>query len=128
MRHAEYGGAPEVSGKKMNSLEAFATAIFIIQIAHSIEELSSGFHKKWYLFKMPFWVFLTFEICFTAFWAFVLFIPQFPNRSSLLYFFIALMFANGLQHIIWWCFVKKYVPGLITAPIHVLLPLVFYLR
>ncbi len=75
---------------------------------------------------MPFWVFLTFEICFNVFWALVLLVPQFPNRVSLLYFFIALMLANGLQHIIWMGFTKKYVPGLMTAPIHIILPLVFY--
>lgn len=101
------------------NLEQFAIVIFIVQIFHSIEELSTGFHKKWYLFKMPFWVFLTFEICFTIFWAYVLLVPTFPHRLSFLSFFIALMLANGLQHIIWWRFAKKYVPGLITAPIHV---------
>lgn len=110
----------------MSTLEQFAIASFIVQICHSVEELSTGFHRKWYLFKMPFWLFLAFEVSFTAFWAFVLLSPGFPYRLLLLYFFIALMLANGIQHIVWWLFVKRYVPGLITAPVHIIAALLFY--
>src|SRR3989338_9615063 len=95
----------------MNQLEYFATIIFFVQLTHSLEELSTGFHKKWYLFKMPFKTFLIFEICFSLFWGLVVFLPDFPFRLQLLAFFLALMFANGVQHIVWAGSVKRYVPG-----------------
>lgn len=107
-------------------LEQFAQISYSIQLLHSFEELSTGFHKKWYLFKMPFKVFLTFEICFSIFWGVVVFNNNFPARAPLLAFFLALMFSNGVQHLVWSGYVKKYVPGLITAPIHVLVFLIFY--
>lgn len=43
--------------------------------------------------------------------------------------FNILMFANGMWHLVWFVFCekcKKYVPGLITAPIHVVTFIVFY--
>lgn len=112
----------------MNLIEQFFIIGLFVQIAHSIEELAMGFHKKWYLFKMPFWFFLVFEIVFESFWIAVWLLPNFPNRIYLQAFFLALMFANGVQHIVWAGNVKKYVPGLVTAPIHMIVFLVFYLR
>ncbi len=116
----------ELYNKYMTNLEMFASYIFVIQLAHSFEELITGFHKRWYLFKMPFRLFLGFELLFNLFWALVLFSRQFPAREQLLAFFIVLMFANGIQHIVWFALEKKYVPGLITAPMHVILFLVYY--
>jgi len=110
----------------MEVINHFALLIYLVQLAHSVEELSTGFHSKWYLFKMSFWVFLGFEILFNIFWGAVLFFNQFPSREYLLVFFIALMFANGVQHIVWAGVVKKYVPGFITAPLHICLFLMFY--
>ena len=75
--------------------------LLVIQFLHSIEELSTGFHKKWYLFTMPFWVFLLFEILFLSFWACIWLIADFPNRTVLMYSFNILMLTNGVQHIIW---------------------------
>jgi len=109
----------------MNIIEQFFLVSLVVQIVHSIEELSTGFNKKWYVFKMPFWVFLAFEICFSSFWLAVLLLPAFPYRVYLQEFFLALMFANGVQHLVWSGIVKKYVPGLITAPIHIGVFLVF---
>jgi hypothetical protein len=99
-----------------------------IQIAHSIEELATGFHKKWYLIKMPFWFFLAFEIAFESFWIMVWLWQGFPSRIYLQAFFLALMFANSVQHIVWAGNVKKYVPGLVTAPIHIVVFLIFYFK
>jgi hypothetical protein len=112
----------------VNGLTNFAILVFAIQTVHSLEELSTGFYKKWYLFKMPFKTFLTFEILFEVFWAAVIFYPYFPAREQLLAFFLVLMFANGVQHLVWAGSVKKYVPGLITAIIHCALFLIFYFR
>ena len=96
----------------------FAAQIaFLIQVTHSIEELVTGFHKKWYLFKMPFFVFFLFEIGFTFFWFLVIFTSYFSNEKLLL-FYILLMFANAIQHLVWFGINKKYVPGLVTALFH----------
>ena len=98
-----------------------------IQCLHSIEELFTGFHRKWYLFHMPFALFLGFEIIFLAFWVLVLLFPAMPSRYTLMTFFNLLMFANGIQHLVWGGVEKKYVPGLLTAPIFVAVFMWFYL-
>lgn len=112
----------------MDLLQQFFFLSLIVQLAHSFEELSTGFHKKWYLFQMPFKVFLAFELCFSAFWIVILLLPSFPFRVYLQESFLALMFANGVQHLVWWGTTKKYVPGLITAPVHILVFLIFYFK
>lgn len=111
----------------MSLLEQFFVISLVVQIAHSIEELSTGFHKKWYVFKMPFWVFLVFEIVFNGFWIVVFLLQDFPSRTHLQAFFLALMFANGVQHVVWAGNVKKYVPGLITAVLHIIIFLIYYI-
>lgn len=112
----------------MNLLEQFFAISLLIQVIHAIEELATGFNKKWYVFKMPFWVFLLFEVIFEGFWIAVYLFPDFPNRPALQAFFLALMFANGIQHLVWAENVKKYVPGLITAPAHIIVFLMLYFR
>jgi hypothetical protein len=112
----------------MQTLEQFFTISLFIQLLHSIEELSTGFHKKWYLFKMSFWLFLVFEIVFSGFWISVLLLKSFPNRELLQMVFLVLMFANGVQHVIWAGITKKYVPGLVTAPIHIIVSLLYYFQ
>lgn len=108
-------------------LEQFYLLSLIVQLLHSAEELSTGFHSKWYLCKMPFRVFLGFELCFSLFWIIVLSV-QSPYRIVLQAFFLVLMFANGIQHIVWWGNVKKYVPGLFTAIGHVVVFLVYFFQ
>ncbi|HAE41345.1 MAG TPA: hypothetical protein DCG34_00300 [Clostridiales bacterium] len=107
-------------------LEQFFLTVFLVQVFHSIEELTTGFYKRWYLMKMPFSTFLLFEIVFTLFWIFVLLTPQFPFRLDLQKFFLLLMFANGVQHLVWWGVIKRYVPGLITAFLHVIVFAIYY--
>ncbi len=109
-------------------IESFALFMFAVQIAHSIEELSTGFHKRWYLFKMPFGSFLSFELLHNLFWGLVILTNLIPYKQELSAFFIALMFANGVQHLVWFGFTKKYVPGLITAPLHIVLFLIFFFK
>jgi len=104
----------------------FVTYMFFVQLVHSLEELVTGFHKQWYLFSMPFWVFLLFEVLHTIFWALAIFTNIFSNKLELCAIFMILMFANGVQHIVWGEIRKKYVPGLITAPAHIVLFLIFY--
>jgi hypothetical protein len=112
----------------MSLLDQFFTLSLLIQIIHAIEELATGFHKKWYLFKMPFWVFLLFEIIFEGFWISVFLFQNFPNRQAFQTFFLVVMFANGVQHLVWSGSVKKYVPGLVTATLHILVFLAYYFK
>lgn len=112
----------------MSLLEQFFIISLIVQIAHSIEELTTGFHKKWYLFKMPFLIFLLFELAFSSFWIYIFLNKSFPNRDYLQAFFLLLMFANGVQHLVWAGIVKKYVPGLVTSPLHLIIFLLFYFK
>ena len=110
-------------------LEKFFAIFVVIQLLHSIEELSTGFHKRFPPFRMTFRFFLIFELCFNAFWISVLFVAGFPFREHLMAFFAVLMFGNGIWHIVWFWFFekgKRYVPGLITAPVHVITFLIFY--
>lgn len=102
----------------MMSLLFFAQIAFVIQLAHSFEELSTGFHKKWYVFKMPFWVFLIFEITFSLFWGVAIFTNTLANNPFLLSIFLLLMFANGVQHLVWFGVTRKYNPGLVTSFVH----------
>ena len=112
----------------MNFIEQFFIATLMVQIVHAIEEMVTGFHKKWYLFRMPFWAFFIFEMIFESFWIVVWLWQDFPNRTHLQAFFLILMFANGIQHVIWAGSVKRYVPGLITAPLHIVIFIIFYFR
>ena len=108
-------------------LEQFFLFSLLVQLIHSVEELTTGFHRKWYLFKMPFKVFLSFELLFSAFWIFVFF-SSLPYRENFQAFFLVLMFANGIQHLVWYGWEKKYVPGLITAFAHIAVFIVFYFK
>lgn len=102
--------------------------MLLVQIAHSVEELLTGFHKKWYLFPMPFCVFLLFEVLHNLFWSLVILTNVVPYKNELTAFFLVLMFANGVQHLVWFGSTKKYVPGLITAPLHILLFFAFFFQ
>lgn len=112
----------------MGQLEQIYTLSLLVQLVHSFEELLTDFHKKWYLFKMPFWIFLIFEMCFSVFWVVVLLLHNLSYRVYLQEFFLLLMFANGIQHLVWWGNTKKYVPGLITAPIHIVVFIAYYFQ
>lgn len=112
----------------MELLNTFYLISLVVQLIHSIEELFTGFHKKWYLFTMSFQTFLLFELCFSLFWISILLLTNLPFRNSFQAFFLVLMFANGVQHLVWAGFTKKYVPGLVTAVIHIAVFLVFYSR
>ncbi|MBT8262461.1 MAG: HXXEE domain-containing protein [Bacteroidia bacterium] len=110
----------------MYDIETYFLVFIIIQFFHSIEELSTGFHKKCPFFKMKFGSFLAFEILFIMFWTAVYLLEQFPFREKLMGYFILLMLANGIWHITWWGISKKYVPGIITAPLFVIAFIGYY--
>jgi len=112
----------------MTNLETYYLIFIGLQLLHSTEELSTGFHDKFPPLKMTFRFFLTFEISFLLLWVLV-YLLNFPFREYLMAFFIALMFANGIWHIVWFWFFekgKKYVPGLVTAPLFIIAFFVYY--
>ncbi len=113
----------------MTTVESFFTIFLAIQLLHSLEELTTGFHKRFPPFRMSFRFFLTFELLFNALWICVLFFDAFPLRLPLMAGFNVLMFANGLWHVVWFVFCekgKRYVPGLATAPLHIVTFLIYY--
>lgn len=91
----------------------------LIQLAHSQEEIWTGFHKRWFVFTMPRSVFISFEVLFSL--AIIVYIakPNLPYAHAVMPAFNLLMMINGIGHIVWALVVKKYVPGLITAPFFV---------
>lgn len=110
------------------TLEYFFAIFLGIQFFHSIEELSNGFHEKFPLAKMKFKTFLILEVLFFGFWVAVFVFKNLQYREQLMAIFNILMFANGLWHMVWWGIAKKYVPGLITAPLFVITFIIFYFR
>ncbi len=110
----------------MVSLQQIAQVMFFVQLLHSIEELLNNFHKRWFFKKLSFKFFLWFEIAHNIFWGLVIFIPTFPFKLPLLGLFSLLMFANGIEHLVWYMWEKKYVPGLYTALIHIISFAVFF--
>jgi len=109
-------------------LESFFLFMLGWQFIHSVEEVLAGFHKKFPLFRMSLGTFIFFEVLFQGLFWIVNFTPLFPYRAFLMGFFVVLMFANGLWHMVWWGIEKGYVPGLITAPMFVVVFLIFYFQ
>ena len=99
-----------------------------VQLSHSGEEYLNGMPKKFPWFKLGLRNYLLFEIPFNIFWVWVLFDPDLPYRNELMYFFIFLMFANGIWHVAWSAFSKKYTPGLITASLFIITFILFYFK
>lgn len=110
-------------------IEVYFLTFLALQVLHSIEELVTGFHKKFPLMKLKFKTFLTFELAFISFWTFIFFYVPYPAKDIWMHAFILLMFANGLWHIVWFGFFerfKRYVPGLLTAPLFIIIFVVYF--
>jgi|SRR3989344_4526444 len=104
---------------------AFAISC-IIQVLHSLEEIFTRFEQRWPLWKMSRAIFVFFEIIFSAVFLCVLFFqPSFYNTFAKV--FLLLMFANGIWHLFWGWSERRYVPGLITAPFHILNSAIYFL-
>ncbi len=93
----------------------------VIQLLHSQEEMWTGFHKKWFVTKLPLWLFVAFEIILSAAIIAYIFSPTLPGAQTFMPWFIFAMLLNGMEHIIWGAVEKRYVPGLATAPLFVIL-------
>lgn len=108
-----------------NIILAF-TISCIIQIFHSVEEIFTHFEKRWPLWKMKRITFISFEISFSLLFLYVLlFTPSFQIEFAKI--FLMIMFANGVWHLFWAGSEKRYVPGLITAQLHVVNFIIYFL-
>jgi Protein of unknown function with HXXEE motif len=96
------------------------------QLVHSQEEIWTGFHKKWFVFTMPLWVFIAWEVLFSLPIVACMLNPKLSFISWYVPLFALLMFVNGMEHIIWGAVSKKYVPGLITAPVFIIIFCFYY--
>ena len=110
----------------MNYLETFYTILVGIQLLHSQEEIHARFEKRWPVWKMSRTFFIAFEILFSVFIIVPIFLTTFPFREMWMQFFNILMFANGIWHLMWAASEKRYVPGVITAPLFLIIFSVFY--
>ena len=97
----------------------------IIQILHSLEEIFTHFEKRWPLWKMERITFVSFEILFTLLFLSI-FILNPISGAFFIKIFMLIMFANGIWHLFWAGSEKKYVPGLITAPLHIINFIFYY--
>ncbi len=111
-----------------NTLEFYFTLFVAIQLLHSLEEIFTGFDRRWRVWKMSRRFFVTFEIIFSLFLITLIFWTQFPFRETIMYGFNLLMFANGVWHLMWAGIEKKYVPGLFTAPLFIIVFILFYIQ
>lgn len=108
------------------SLHAYFIAFGVVQLAHSQEEIWTGFHKKWFLFTMPRWVFIAFEVVLSATILAYMLNLHLVGATVFSQWFIFAMLLNAMEHIIWGAIKKSYVPGLITAPIFLALFIPYY--
>lgn len=108
------------------NLELFFRLLVGIQIIHSLEEIYTRFDKHWPVWKMSRRFFISFEILFSLLLLLVVFFQDFPQRLVFMQAFNLLMFANGIWHLMWAGVVKKYVPGLITAPLFLIVFCFYY--
>lgn len=108
----------------------YALGFLFLQFIHSLEEQLGDFHSRWPLMKISRTQFAIFEILFQFFWFLPFLFKDFMARDVMLWVFPLLMFANGIWHVIWFWFFekgKRYVPGLLTAPLFIVLFIQMYL-
>ena len=117
-----------LSNRPQTSVEGIFVIMLVVQFFHSIEEQLTNFEKKWPLMRISgvqFWLFeIFFQITFSIFFL----INDYIGRTEVMVFFVLLMFANGIWHIVWfWFFEKgKYVPGLLTAALFIIAFFIHY--
>lgn len=107
---------------------AYFVLFGLAQLAHSQEEIWTGFHKKWFVFTMPRWAFIAFEVLFLAVMFLYILRPELAFAATYMKLFALVMLINGIGHIVWGLVLRKYVPGLITAPIFVVIFFFYYAK
>ena len=111
-----------------NTIESIFVIMLAIQFSHSIEEQLMNFEEKWPLMRISGTQFWLFEIVFQISFSIIFLINNFIGKTEVMIFFIILMLANGVWHIVWfWFFEKgKYVPGLLTATLFIIAFFIHY--
>ena len=104
----------------------YFVAFGVVQLIHSQEEIWTNFHRRWFVFKMPRWVFISFEIVLSAFIVLYMIQPGIAPVSVVVPIFALVMLINGLEHVIWGLVEKRYVPGLVTAPAFIIIFLAYF--
>ncbi len=112
----------------MTILESYFAVMVIVQWLHSLEEISTHFEQRWPVWKMSRTFFVTLEILFVPVVLTFLLFKNIPLREVFMLSYIALMFANGIWHLMWAGIEKRYVPGLLTAPLFIVVFLLFYFQ
>ncbi len=100
----------------------------LIQLAHSQEEIWTRFHRRWFVFTMPRWLFIIFELVVSLVIIAYIVKPHLPLSHMFMSVFALIMFINGIGHIVWGLVTKSYVPGLVTAPLFVVVFCAYYLH
>lgn len=100
----------------------------LTQLVHSQEEIWTNFHKHWFVFAMPRWVFIAFEVLFSIPIIAYIANPYLPFADVYMPAFALLMLINGIGHIVWGLVEKSYVPGLVTAPLFVVIFCAYYVH
>ncbi len=101
--------------------------IGLTQLVHAQEEIWANFHKRWFVFTMPRWIFITFEVVFSAVIVAYIVKADLAFAGIFVPLFCLTMFVNGIGHIVWGLVTKKYVPGLVTAPILSILFVLYFI-
>ena len=107
---------------------AYFVMFGIVQLIHSQEEIWTDFHKKWFVFKMPRWFFVTFESVLSLTILFYILKPSLLPIQVVLPMFALAMLVNGVGHIVWGLVERKYVPGLITAPLFLAIFVMYFIN
>jgi len=88
-----------------------------LMIIHLLEEILTGFRKKFPLGQMPLWFFISANILIYAFAGVMLYmaITNKPGANVMAWIFTTGVFLNGLGHTFIMLVKKKYFPGGWTA-------------
>lgn len=89
----------------------------ILLIIHLIEEIRTGFRKRFPLGKMPVWIFISGNIVIYAFAATMLILVNQadPLGNIFAWIFSIGVLLNGAGHILFMVYKRKYFPGGWTA-------------
>lgn len=104
----------------------YFVAFGVIQLIHSQEEIWTNFHRRWFVFKMPRYVFVAFEMLLSALIVIYIVNPNIAPIKYVLPIFALTMLINGVGHVIWSLVEKRYVPGLVTAPAFIIIFLAYF--
>lgn len=110
----------------MSSYGYFVT-LGLIQLAHSQEEIWTGFHKRWFVFTMPRWVFIIFEILFSIPIIAYIANPGLPLADWYMPLIALVMLIDGVRRIVWGLVERKNVLGLVTASLFVIVFIFYYI-